>query len=51
MIVVLAKVQDVVKAIEKKSVRRVEIVPKKKQPDVAFSMVSRSLSQLGEIFN
>ena len=32
MIVVLAKVQDVVKAIEKKFVRRVEIVPKKNSP-------------------
>ena len=48
--VVLAKVQDVVKAIEKKSIQRGEIVWKKlPQCDVFHG--SRSISQLGEIFN
>ena len=48
--VVLAKVQDVVEAIKKKSIRRGRSC-EKSCPGVAFSMVSQSLSQLGKIFN
>jgi len=48
--VVLAKIQDVVKAIEKKSIQMGKTVHKS-CPSVAFSMVSQSLSQLSDILN